>query len=254
MNIYRRNSGKFVALIALSLTYLCFGVIGCGSDEVAKTDFKATWPSATTTHLICYYPEDSPRAIRMGMFVEECEEIYSHVLRVLAVESPEPLELFLLTTDEQSDSLFGRPAGFYADGRIVMKIGQHPGGYLALAACALIDDEAESFAILRDGLFQLYARPNVNVHAETYGYLRNNRFVPLAELADPQYPIDPAVRQAEAGSLTAYLLARYGAERFKMLWRSVLGFTESLEKIYRKELPQLEEDWIQYFQREAQRT
>jgi hypothetical protein len=237
----------------LGLVFL-FSLAGCGGETIDTSQIKQHWSSQSSEHFVLYFPPDSPRLSRMDNFAKECEELYAHVLRVLQVTPDEPVELFLFTTDNQSDSLIGRPAGFFDNGRIFMKIGQHPGGYIALAGCRFIDKQAQSFDVLKSGMYQLYAQPSVNVHVETFGFERSNRLIPLAELDDPTVEKDPAVYQTEAASLCAFLLARFGPERFKMLWRSVLNFPDSLEKIYRLQLGRFETQWRNYYHREARRT
>jgi len=233
---------------------LLVGISGCGGQDLDTAQLKSQWSSFATEHFVFYFPPDSPRASRIGNFADDCEELFAHVVRVLQIEPAESIELFLFTTDKESDSLIGRPAGFFADGRIFMRIGQHPGGFIALAGCHLIDKEAVSFEVLKTGMYQLYAQPSVNVHVEIFAFERSNRLIPLAELADPSVEQDLAVYRTESASLCAFLLARHGPERFKMLWRSVLGFSDSLEKIYRLELGRLEGQWRNYYRREARRT
>jgi len=244
----RRVILSFVGIIML------VGISGCGGPDLDTTQLKSTWSSYATEHFVFYFPPDSPRATRIENFASECEELFSHVVRVLQIEPDESIDLFLFTTDAESDSLIGRPAGFFDEGRIFMRIGQHPGGFIALAGCRFIDKEAASFDVLRTGMYQLYAQPSVNVHVEAFAFERSNRLIPFTELDDPSVEKDLAVFRTESASLCAFLLARHGPERFKMLWRSVLGFTDSLEKIYRLELGKLEGQWRNYYRREARRT
>ena len=232
------------------------GSCGCGSERIDTSPMKATWVSYYSEHFVFYYPPDSPRGSRMAAFAADCEEIFTHVVGVLQVEPDEQIDFFVLTTDAQSDSLLGRPAGFFAPGlpAILLRIGQHPGGFVARAGCYFIDKKATSFEVLETGLYQLYARPSVNVHAATFGFERKNRFIPLVELANTTLANDAAVYAAEAASLCAFLLAKHGPEPFKMLWRSVLGFTESIERIYGVELGEFEKQWQEYYRRESGRT
>ena len=232
------------------------GSCGCGSERIDTSPMKATWVSYYSEHFVFYYPPDSPRKSRMTSFAASCEEIFTHVFGVLQVEPDEQIDFFVLTTDVQSDSLLGRPAGFFAPAlpAIFLRVGQHPGGFVARAGCYFIDKKTSSFEVLETGMHQLYARPSVNVHAATFGFERKNRFIPLVELANTTLANDAAVYAAEAASLCAFLLAKHGPEPFKMLWRSVLGFTESIERIYGVELGDFEKQWQEYYRRESGRT
>lgn len=248
----RRHVRRAVGLL-LALSVLT-GAAGCGSDGIDTSQIKAIWASYPTEHFVFYYPVDSPRAPRIANFSKECEEILAHVTTVLQVEPDMTIDFFVFTTDAQCDSLVGREAGFFADGQVFMRIGQHPGGLVALAACYFLDKKAASFDVLKAGMYQLYSHPSVNVHAETFGFERTNRFIPLKELGEAMPEKDRAVYNTEAASLCAFLLTQHGPGRFKMLWRSVLGFTESLEKIYRTEIGRLEGQWRSYYRKESQRT
>jgi len=247
-----RSLRLFVRLLLIGA--IATGVNGCGKDKIDTSQLKATWESYQSKHFTFYFPADSPRAARIAMLASECEDILVHVTRVLQLEPDRMIDFFAFTTDAQGDSILHRPLGFFADGQVFWRIGQPPGGMIALAGCSLIDPQAPSFLVLKTGMYQLYAQPSINVHARTFGFERQNRFIPLTELAKADTPRDQAVYEAESASLCAYLLARYGPERFKMLWRSVLGLSDSLEKIYRLEIGRIEEDWRGYFRREAART
>lgn len=253
MSFRLRRRVRRTVLHALGVFMLII-VLGCGGNSLDTDRLKRTWLSHASDHFVFYVPPDSPRAARIADFAVECEQLLDHVIRVLQIEPDEPIDFFLFTTDAECDSLLGRPAGFFADGQIFIRIGQQPNGYIALAGCRFVDKEAESFDVLKSGIYQLYAQPSVNVHVETFAFELSNRLIPLAELDDPTLEKDPAVYQTEAASFCAFLLARHGPERFKMLWRSVLSFSDSLEKIYRLELSRLENQWRNYYRREARRT
>ena len=249
-----RNNALGVAMPLVVLACVLAAVAGCGSKRIDTAKLEASWASYQSEHFTFHYPYDSPRAERITVFAAECEEILAHVMRVLQVAPDQRIGFFIFTTDAQADSVLHRSPGFFADGRLFLRIGQYPGGIIALAGCSCIDPKAPSFPVLKAGMYQLYAQPAINVHAQTFGFERQNRFVSLAELADTTLTRDAAVYSAEAASLCAYLLAKHGPERFKMLWRSVLGFTDSLERIYRLEIGRLEGDWRAYYRREAGRT
>jgi hypothetical protein len=243
---------RIVPLVPVCSILLC--AAGCGSGGIDTSQMKEDWESYSSEHFVFYYPPDSPRLVRMAGFVETCEEISAHLCRVLQIEPDRLVDFFVFNTDVQSDSLIGRPAGFFEGGAIFMRIGQYPGGYVARAMCYFIDRNAESFVVLKDGMHQLYAQPSVNVHSTTFGIERKNRFIPLGNLVDTTFAKDPAVYYAEAASLCAFLLANYGPDRFKMLWSSTLGFGESIERIYGARLDNFEKEWRQYYQRESGRT
>ncbi len=243
---------RIVALVPVCSILLC--AAGCGSGGIDTSRIKDNWEWYSSEHFVFYYPPNSPRLDRMDDFAETCEEICAHLCHVLQIEPDDPVDFFVFNTDVQSDSLIGRPVGFFEDDAIFMRIGQHPGGYVALAMCYFIDRNAESFAALKDGMYQLYSQPSVNVHSTTFGFERKNRFIPLGDLADTTFAKDPAVYYAEAASLCAFLLASYGPDRFKMLWSSTLGFGESIERIYGAKLDDFEKEWRQYYQRESGRT
>jgi len=247
-----RSFGKLMGLLLVLAVLVA--AAGCGTEKIDTSQIKAAWESHYSDHFVFYFPPGSPRAAKMASFADDCEEMFTHVMRVLQVEIDEPVDFFVINTDAQGDSLFGRPPGFFADGQIFMRIGQHPGGLVALAGCYFIDKGVNSFDVLETGMYQLYARPSVNVHAVTYGFERKSRFIPLEELADTTFPKDQAVYEAEAASLCAFLLAKHGPDRFKMLWRSVLDFTESIEKVYGTEHKKLEKQWQMYYRRESSRT
>jgi len=227
---------------------------GCGADGIDTAQLERDWESYPSEHFVLYFPLNSPRLSRMAEFAATCEEISTHVCRVLQVTPDQPIRLFMFNSDAQCDSLLGREAGFVDNGKIVMRIGQHPGGYIARAICRLIDRKATRLPLLEAGMFQLYAQPEVNVHAETFGFERQNRFVPLGDLADTTIEKDPAVYSAEAASFCAFLLANYGPERFKSLWSSPEGLAESITKIYGAELGNFEQEWRKYYRRETGRT
>ncbi len=228
--------------------------IGCGTDGMDTSYLKDNWETFTSENFVFYIPPDSPRLTRVAEFAETCEEICTHLCRVLQIELDRSIELFVFNTDVQSDSLIGRPTGFFEPPAIFIRIGQHPGGYVAQAVCHSIDEGAPSFDILKTGMYQLYAQPGVNVHSETFAYERQQRFIPLADLADTVLVKDPSVYHAEAASFCAYLLANFGPDRFKMLWSSTLAFPESMAKIYGTDLDRFEEEWRKYYRRESTRT
>lgn len=243
---------RVIAMLAIGTLWVW--AAGCGSDGIDTSRLEKNWESYPAGHFVYYYPPNSPRLGQMANFAETGGEISSHVCRVLQIEPDQPVDFFVFNSDAQSDSLIGRPAGFFEDGRIFMRIGQHPGGYIARAMCYFIDKKARSFDVLKDGMYQLYAQPSVNVHDATFGYERKSRYIPLGDLADITFAKDPAVYHAEAASLCAFLLANYGPDRFKMLWSSTLPFGESIEKIYAIDLDAFEEAWRQYYRRESRRT
>ncbi len=245
------TAGRLVSVpVVLGLLILS----GCSGETLRTEQLKESWELYSSDNLTYYYPPDSPRLGRMESFATSCEEIFEHVTRVLAVDIEERIEIFIFTTDQQSDSLLGQPAGFYQDGTIVLRIGQHPGGYLAQAVSDHIDQTAGSFEILEAGLFQLYAEPAVNAHARTLAYERTNRFIPLTDLADTAVVKDQKVFNLESASFCAFLLANFGPERFKMLWSSVRGFVESVERIYGVDILEFEAAWQAYYRQEAGRT
>ncbi len=248
----RRNSIRLVACLLVSAVMICG--VGCGSDGVDTSFLKSNWESYQSEHFVFYFPPNSPRISRMAEFAETCEEISAHLCRVLQIVPDRTVECYVFNSDAQSDSLLGRPAGFFEEGNIILRIGQHPGGYVAQATCHFIDKHAPSFDVLKAGIFQLYAQPSVNVHAETFTYERQNRFIPLTDLADTTIARDPAVFSTESASFCAFLLANYGPDRFKMLWSSTLGLSESLNKIYNVELDSFEDEWQRYYRRESGRT
>ncbi len=229
--------------------------VGCGGESLKTDKLKQTWELYSSENLNFYYPPDSPKLGRMETFASSCEEVYEHVTRVLQLDIEERFEIFLFTTDQQCDSLLGQPAGFYENGVIVMRIGQHPGGYLAMAACDHIDESSDgTFDVLEAGMYQLYSAPAVNAHTQTLAFERTNRFIPLTDLADTSVVKDQQVFYLESASFCAFLLANFGPERFKMLWSSARNFTESLERIYGADILELEAAWQAYYRQEAGRT
>lgn len=227
---------------------------GCGSETIDTSVIKKNWQEYTTEHFRFYFPDDSPRARRMPFFSAECEEIFGHVIGVLGVQPEQAIDFFLFTTEAQGDSLIGRSCGFFAEGQIFLCIGQHPGGSIALAGCYLIDPQAASFDLLKTGMYELYSRVAVNIHAETFAFERKNRFIPLVELTDNTLLHDRVVYQTEAASFCAFLLTRYGADRFRALWRAERGLAESIEQVYQLKPEVFEKQWQEFYRRESTRT
>jgi hypothetical protein len=243
--------GAWCGLIA-GMVLCCLA--GCETSGTQTSRLKQNWESYPSEHFVFYYPPNSPRLARMAEFAESCEEISGHLCGVLQIKADRTVDFFVFNSDPQCDSLLGRTAGFFEDDHIVIRIGQHPGGYVALAMCHFINRQPPVFDFLATGLFKLYAQPSVNVHAETFTFERQDRLIPLADLTDTAAVKDPAVYATEAASFCAFMLANYGPERFKMMWSSTLDLPESIAKIYGMDLDRFETEWRKYYRRETGRT
>jgi len=103
---------------------------------------------------------------------------------------------------------------------------------------------------LKHGLIALLDFSGQNYHEFTKRFIKNDKFVPLGELA-----VDTAInsdveryQSAEAASFVAYILADYGEDRLKMMYKSVLPFNRMVQDLFMMPVDTLQERWLDFLE------
>lgn len=228
----------------------------CGRKEESSDPaaFASGWFLHKTEHFALMDPPDSPRADHMHSMGEACEDIYRQLSALLDVKVPDRIWVYRFVTASDCQSQTGFPPGTVEGHRIYTRIGAPVGGAIAIAACDVIAPGHETFPLVRDGLREAFDNQTGNVHREASLLRANDLWVPLADLVDTAAVADRNVYNTEAASFVAYLIQRHGVPRFKELWAGSGELATVLERVYGGSIAQLEEDWINHLEREANRT
>lgn len=230
---------------------------GCGRKEptVDPKQFSTGWESALSEHFVILTPPNSPRKFEaLQGFGNACDDILGQVVRTLELKAPERISIYLFTTNQDCEAATGRSAGFVEGHNIFTRLGAPVGGVIAEAACNSIDPDARSFGVVRNGLRVLFDQRERNVHLDAARLRAGGRLPKMADLIQAGSIQDREAYDYASASLVAFLLARYGPDQFKMLWKSVLDLGPSLERIYGGTIPQMEEEWTKFLDREAERA
>ncbi|MEW5702438.1 MAG: hypothetical protein AB1792_09435 [Candidatus Zixiibacteriota bacterium] len=246
----RRSAAAFSLLFPVFLT-------GCGGGEprVDTKKFSANWDSAASEHFTILTPPNSPRKLpALQAFSEVCEDVLSQTRRVIELKDPGRLSIYLFTTNQDCEAATGHSASFVEGNNIFTRLGAPIGGVIAEAACNSIDPGARSFPLVRNGLRVLFDQRDRNIHTDAVRLRAAGRLPTMTDLLGGGAIQDGEAYDYASGSLVAFLLARYGPDQFKMLWKSVLDLKPSLERIYGGTMPQMEEEWTKFLDREAKRA
>ncbi|HEX9751243.1 MAG TPA: hypothetical protein VGB22_08175 [candidate division Zixibacteria bacterium] len=240
----------------IAVGFAITAVLGCGrKQDVQPESFAGDWQLFEDRQFNIYVPPHSARGHRAMMsYGAACNEILDQVVTYFDLDIVQPFSIYLFNTDQECRDATGHPAGFVEGFNIYTRIGDQIGGAIAISACHAIDPQAPSFTLIKDGIHTLFDRMDINVHHEARQLLQESRLHGLAELVAADSLADREAHDIAAGSFTAFLLQRFGVDRFKMLWRSVLDLPQSLERIYGLPLPQLSDEWLIHLDREAKRT
>ena len=242
------------ALIAVVATV---AMASCGqkADTVNPAAFARGWKTYEGINFTLYAPANSPRPRRgLEATVKACDDIYDLVARQLNVSTDHDIKIYMFTTSEDCQVATGKPASFVEGLTICTKLGAPVGGLVAEAVCNSIDPEAKSFPLIRDGIRNLFELRDVNVQLEAAARRVKGNWPTLEDLLYKQSCDDQEIYQYASASFVAFLIARYGTDQFKMLWRSVLDLRPSIEKIYGGTIPQMEEEWFRTQDKLAKRT
>lgn len=239
-----------VALLGL-LTLVSCGRKPESGDPAA---FASGWFMHKTEHFTLMDPPDSPRADHMHSMGEACEDIYRQLSALLDVKVQDRIWIYRFVTASDCQRQTGFPPGTVDGHRIYTRIGAPIGGVIAVAACEVIAPGHETFPVVRDGLRKAFDNQTGNVHREASRLRANDLWVSLSDLVDTATILDRDIYNTEAASFVAYLIQRHGVPRFKELWASSGELAAVLERIYGGSIAQMEEDWINHLEREANRT
>jgi hypothetical protein len=231
-------------------------LLACGKrrQEIDPSTFSAGWVSEDTEHFKVFDPPQSPRRAQLKAFAESCEEAYKDLSKLLSLTVPEKIAIYRFITNQDCEAATGHAAVFVEGYRIYTRIGSPVGGAIAVAAFTSVDPEAPSFELIRDGLREAFDNESNNIHGEAARLRSGGRWLPLSAIVNPASVSDREAYRLESASFVAYLIQTQGMDRFKMLWRSVLDLSSSLEKIYGGTLQEIEDDWVSHLEREAKRT
>jgi len=243
--------------MALVAIVAALSMVSCGekSDTVNPAAFARGWKKYDGVNFTLYAPANSPRPRRgLEATVKACDDIYDLVARELKITTDHDIKIYMFTSSEDCEAATGKPANFVDGFTICTKLGAPLGGLVAEAVCNSIDPEAKSFPLIRDGVRNLFDLRDVNVQLEAAARRDKSSWPTLENMLYKQSCDDKDVYQYASASFVAFLIARYGTDQFKMLWRSVLDLRPSIEKIYGGTIPQMEEEWFRMQDRLAKRT
>ncbi|MFZ5979208.1 MAG: hypothetical protein ACOYVF_01115, partial [Candidatus Zixiibacteriota bacterium] len=101
---------------------------------------------------------------------------------------------------------------------------------------------------LKHGLISLFDFSGQNYHEYTMRFIENNKFEPLKELAvDTVINSDIERNQSsEAASFVAFILANYGEEHLKMMYKSALPFDRMVQEMFMMPVDSLESRWLEF--------
>jgi len=252
----RQHVIRFHQGTALVVTLVWF-LSGCGSKEprVDPRRFAAQWDSATSEHFAILTPPNSPRKFQaLEVFGNACDDVLGQVTRTLELKTPPRIFVYLFTTNQDCEAATGHSTSFVEGYNIFTRLGAQIGGVIAEAACNSIDPDAHSFAVIRNGLRVLFDERERNVHHDAVRLRAAGRLPKLPDLIQGGAIQDREAYDYACASFVAFLLARYGPDQFKMLWKSVLDLGPSLERIYGGTIPQMDADWTTFLDREAKRA
>ncbi len=169
------------------------------------------------------------------------------VSQMLDMEIPEDsVKIIFYTGWGQGREMTGQQVPFVEDGIIHFWIPSHLGVTFMHWFLPYWVPERPAHEFLWHGLVCLFDYSGYDYHKMTLDMLEGERFVPLAELAvDTTIDSNNERRQsAEAASFVAFVLAWYGPDRMKMLYRTQLPFETLVEDSLHMSLDSLQTHWI----------
>lgn len=242
-------------VVLMIVTLLAVNGCGGGDQKSGANEFAQEWRKVETLNFTVYTPWDTPRPLRgIEKFGEACDNAYGFIAGQLSIEVDGDISVYLFTTSADCEKSTGRPASYVDKLNIYTRLGAPVGGLIAEAMCNSIDPEAKSFTLIRDGVRNLFDERDINVHYRAAELRQSKAWPRLEDLLKQQPVSDPEVYKFASASLVAFLIQRYGIEQFRMLWRSVLDLSPSIERIYGGTLTDIEAEWLRVQEKLAKRT
>ena len=108
--------------------------------------------------------------------------------------------------------------------------------------------EEPKHLFLKHGLISLLDFSGQDYHEFTRRFIENGKFEPLAELAvDTVINSDLERNQSgEAASFVAFILANYGEEKLRLMYKSVMPFDRTVRDMFLMPVDTLQERWLEF--------
>ena len=211
-------------------------------------------------HFVVYFHRGTLAERELREIVREREGAYAEVVRVLGVEPPHKVRLFLFPSPREKTFYTGHIGAGAAWGLTMMEVYNEeikvePHHELTHIIASLVNPSPP--ALLSEGLAVSVAPYWNGRHVDEWVRLYEERgeLIPLTtllaftEIGPPDTA--PDVSYPEAGSFVRFLVERFGARKFRELYRRARNGEEFLEynkelfaRTYGRSLEQLEEEWL----------
>jgi len=221
------------------------------------------WELEKTEHFDIYYRADSYAEENLDDIIPVQEEAYLHILEQLKVQFNDTISIYIYPTPE--DAGWDHVQGLaYNRQKAVLgvysEIGKSIGveGASAHEITHVITWNAigkpgttflnEGLAVTMDGVWHAVSDPITNLHQWTKKFLDDNKLPTINEMVNNWDSFSGLITYPVSGSFVSYLIDEYGIEKFKeiLVEAKKYNFNSKCQKIYNKELNELEQEWIIY--------
>ncbi len=211
------------------------------------------WQSYESEHFIFYYQEGCLTQDEITALAQNQEGLFSRITDLLQIEYTGKITYYLYGKREDFE---GIPGAYTAGSEIhylcifcvdFCKNGLNDAHEMTHA---LANQIGSQFGLIAEGLaiyVEDYVINGENLHGIVKILYTENRLTSLEDLLEDFWS-DILFNYDIAGSFAAFLIEKYGMEKFKELYCKPLGFFSFLE-VYGKSLEDLEKEWIQVIQK-----
>lgn len=234
------------AALLLTLGLFCSTSVFARDQKIVNTKPYPGWIRYETNMLAFYYAPDSvlTKGKAISEFAGRYTQAYENIICGLRLEKRPPVKVFVYDTNEAAIKLFGRRAGkaYPALNLVHVRLGGTSGHELChILADTLNNSVRPPRNMMDEGLASLFDYENDRIGAGVEllekGKLTSSSVLAATERSDK-------LDYASAGAYVGYLIAAYGIDKFKELWRvKAAAYDLQFKRIYGKEQPQVEADW-----------
>ncbi|MBD3403676.1 hypothetical protein GF420_12330 [candidate division GN15 bacterium] len=250
-------------LLAASTTLslmLILAFAGCGGDDDAESTAEkepsiyddpkyADWLFHECGLVKFYYPPGHPQSDQFDQRCDMYNRSINDICEILNMQRPwDTLVVFTYTGFGQGRELTGREYPFTTDSIIHFWLPSYIGPTLTDWLLPKWISVEPKYPMWRHGLRSLFDFSGQNYHRVVFHLKNDDRYVPLSKL-----PGDTAIdsnvernQSAEAASLAAFILAQYGPNKLRNVYRSRLEFGQMVLREFGMTVDSLEQAWLSF--------